>query len=46
MAYRNFTSWVYGRLGKGVRKPIPACVVAAIRRKFPAEKYAGFKYTE
>lgn len=44
LAYRNFTSWVHGRLGSGIRKIIPSCIVSAIRRKFPEETgiYTGF----
>uniref|UniRef100_A0A803KBP4 P2X purinoreceptor 7 intracellular domain-containing protein n=1 Tax=Xenopus tropicalis TaxID=8364 RepID=A0A803KBP4_XENTR len=30
-SYRCFTAWVYGYLGSGIRKPIPACAVKAIR---------------
>ncbi len=45
LAYRNFTGWVHGKLGIGVRKVIPACTVLKIRDKFPEEDgrlYVGF----
>ncbi|XP_031758836.1 uncharacterized protein LOC116411082 isoform X2 [Xenopus tropicalis] len=43
-SYRCFTAWVYGYLGSGIRKPIPACAVKAIRSAFPDPKgkYIGF----
>lgn len=31
-AYRNVASWIFGRLGKKVRRILPSCVIAAIRR--------------
>ena len=47
-AYRQFTWWVYGVLGKKNRRVIPACVVNTIRREFPEESghYEGFKAPE
>ena len=46
--YRQFTYWVHDRLGKAVRRVIPACVVKTIRREFPNEEgiYVGFKEAE
>lgn len=43
-AYRQFTGFIHNRLGKGVRRIIPACVVNAIREKFPEQNgiYVGF----
>ena len=45
LAYKNFTEWVYGRLGKGVRKVIPSCAVNLIRKTFPEGdgQYSGFQ---
>ena len=42
--YRMFTYLKYGHLGRGVRIPIPECVVAKIREKYPDpdEEYMGF----
>ncbi|XP_068111877.1 uncharacterized protein [Hyperolius riggenbachi] len=34
-AYRAFVTWVYGYLKKERSKPIPACVVGAVRKTFP-----------
>ncbi len=43
-AYRQFTCWIHGKLGKGVRRVVPACVVKEIRNEFPnaADVYTGF----
>ena len=35
LAYRVFTAWARGKLGKYKRLPIPACVVNKIRLAFP-----------
>ena len=42
--YRMFTYLKYGHLCRGVRIPIPECVVAKIREKYPDpdEEYMGF----
>ena len=47
-AYRQFTNWMYNFLGKGNRRVVPACVVNAIRLKFPEPDnvYVGFKAAE
>lgn len=36
IAYRQYISWVFGYLGKDVRKVIPSCAVSIIRNTFPA----------
>jgi hypothetical protein len=43
-AYRNFILWQHGKLGRGIRKRTPSCVVLAIRNRFPApdEVYRGY----
>ncbi|XP_063077113.1 uncharacterized protein LOC134467125 isoform X1 [Engraulis encrasicolus] len=47
-AYRQIVRWAYGTLGRQIRKPIPACVVAAIRRHYPEEggTYKGFEWAD
>lgn len=44
-AYRQFTWFLYAKLGRGVRRVIPSCVVTAIRQKFPESdgSYSIFK---
>ncbi|XP_064473784.1 P2X purinoceptor 7-like [Ornithodoros turicata] len=44
IAYRQFTHWVWGPLGKENRKVLPSCVVTRIRDEFPSETYTGFRY--
>jgi hypothetical protein len=44
--YREITHRMWGRLGKGVRKQLPKCVVGEIHDAFPTQKgqsYVGFK---
>ena len=36
IAYRQYISWIFGWLGRDVRKVIPSCVVQKIRTTFPA----------
>uniref|UniRef100_A0A667YRC4 P2X purinoreceptor 7 intracellular domain-containing protein n=1 Tax=Myripristis murdjan TaxID=586833 RepID=A0A667YRC4_9TELE len=43
-AYRQFTLWARGHLGRRSRVPIPACVVTSIRSVFPSPVYQGFEY--
>lgn len=35
IAYRNYIAWIFGRLGKANRKPVPSCCVLSIRGRFP-----------
>ena len=43
-AYRQFTMWARGRLGKGNRQVIPACVVTYVRSVYPeaSGRYKGY----
>ncbi|GMT22447.1 hypothetical protein PFISCL1PPCAC_13744, partial [Pristionchus fissidentatus] len=41
-AYRTIISSTIGHLGKGVRIRLPACVIAAVRAKWPSNNYTGF----
>ena len=45
IAYRQYISWIFGWLGKDVRKVIPSCVVNKIRITFPApdNNYVPYK---
>jgi hypothetical protein len=43
------TNMMGGRLGKGVRKQLPKCVVGEIKDAYPAERgtqYVGFQPVE
>ena len=44
-AYRQYTLWKYGKLGRGNRKILPSCVVTTIRQAYPAPNgnYMGFR---
>lgn len=46
--YRQFTWWIYNRLGKGCPRVIRPCVVCAIRNQYqdPEGNYTGFKDAE
>jgi len=43
-AYRQFSWFIYTKLGKNVRRIIPSCAVSRIREAFPAPdgKYVNF----
>ncbi|XP_066445912.1 uncharacterized protein [Eleutherodactylus coqui] len=44
-AYRSYTAWIHGFLGKNNRIPIPACVIKSIRTAYPDPQgnYTGFQ---
>ena len=44
-AYRQFTWWVHGYLGKSIRRVIPSRAVRKIRAEFPAQDgiYTGYR---
>jgi hypothetical protein len=45
--YREISNRMWGRLGKGVRKELPKCVIGEIHDAFPTKKgesYVGFKF--
>ena len=46
--YKQYISWIYGRLGKHIRQVILSCVVWAIRKKYPSDdgEYVPFNYAE
>ncbi|KAL1250508.1 hypothetical protein QQF64_018304 [Cirrhinus molitorella] len=50
VSYRIIMEWALKgeTLGRGNRKPLPSCVVAAIRQKYPSESgvYVGFQEAE
>ena len=43
-SYKQFTWWIHSRLGKGVWKVTPSCVVWSIRKNYPSENdvYTNF----
>ncbi|XP_049274594.1 P2X purinoceptor 7-like [Rhipicephalus sanguineus] len=43
-AYRLFVWWVWGRLGRGNRQPLPGCVLHRIRSTFPSANYELFSW--
>ncbi|KAL2093149.1 hypothetical protein ACEWY4_010461 [Coilia grayii] len=44
-AYRQVVRWAYGIVGREVRKTIPACVVATIRKQYSeGQAYRGFQW--
>ena len=45
VAYRRLVRWIWGILGKNVRKRLPACVYRKIREEFPSDRYVGFQHS-
>ncbi|XP_065191770.1 P2X purinoceptor 7-like [Sycon ciliatum] len=48
-AYRQYTLFIHGKLGRHVRCRIPSCAVNVIRAKYPnpeGEPYQGFREAE
>ncbi|KAG9464749.1 hypothetical protein GDO78_019442 [Eleutherodactylus coqui] len=45
-AYRSYTAWIHGFLGKHNRIPIPACAIKSIRTAYPDPQgnYTGFQF--
>ena len=46
VAYRQYTWWLYGHLGRRIRIAIPSCAVSAIRDVYPEADpgtYRGFE---
>ena len=44
-AYRQFTLWKYGQLGKGNQRVVPSSIVWAVTREYPSRNgvYMGYK---
>lgn len=44
-SYRQFCLWKYGKLGRGNRRVLPACVVKMIRQAYPSADghYMGYR---
>ena len=47
-AYRTSISFIYGKLGKRRRTPVPSCIVAKVGESYPSDngEYVGFKKAE
>nr|XP_006001817.1 PREDICTED: uncharacterized protein LOC102349191 isoform X2 [Latimeria chalumnae] len=43
IAYRHLARWIWHRLGRRKRRPLPSCAVNKIREHFPSEEYTGFQ---
>ena len=42
-AYKSYTYWIYGKLGRNNHRVVPACAVTAIRARFPEDgRYEDF----
>ena len=44
-AYRQYTLWKYGKLGRGNRRILPSCVATMTRHTYPAPdgRYMGYR---
>ncbi|XP_029849630.2 P2X purinoceptor 7 [Ixodes scapularis] len=42
VAYKQFTRWMWKRLGRNNRRVLPACVVSRIREEFASDSYTGY----
>ena len=44
-AYRQYTLWKYGKLGRGNHRILPFCVVTMIRQSYPAPdgRHMGYR---
>ena len=45
-SYRQFSRLFRGRMGKEIRKPLPACAYNSIRTLFISENIKGFEFSE
>lgn len=45
-AYYQFVIWIWHRLGRRNRKPLPSCAVLQNRCSFPSQHYTSFTYAE
>ena len=46
LAYRQYIAWSHGYLGKKRRRPLPNCVIIAIRKRFPDPNNIYVPYSE
>lgn len=44
IAYRQFTRWVWHRLGKSMHRPVPSCVTTKIRKTLVPESQVSWAY--
>ena len=45
-AYKQYTCWILGHLGKNVRVPLPSCAIDKIHHAYPSYSYRGFQMAE
>ena len=46
IAYRRLARWIWHRLSKKDRRPLPSCAVAAICQRFSSDSYIGTRYNK